>query len=114
MLNFNRICLIMLSISFFLSSPLLQLPIGAETNVKRSVNVSSPFFFNITLITPSKYDDRVEWALLIEEELNNIGIGVTYHDFVYELDWEIFPRTEPDETTGLVSTYDEGGYEIIF
>ena len=70
--------------------------------------------FQIALLSPNTNPARDEWALLMEQQLPEIGIGISVHN---STGWgEIAPRTwsYPLIEYDYIPTYDEGGYDLLF
>jgi ABC-type transport system substrate-binding protein len=110
-MRYQQFFISILLISAFLGFSLLIFPNNTKADITNSINTPSDPLFNITLLTSNMIERYTEWAKIIEEELMNIGIGVSYHDITDV--GTIYDRCEPNET-GIIPTYDEGGVDMVF
>jgi len=74
-----------------------------------------PIFFELDLLIPDTSEKRIEWNIMIAEELQKIGIGV---DIIELTDWRhIAPRTwsyPVGVDYDYIPIYDKGGYDVLF
>ncbi|MBY9000767.1 MAG: hypothetical protein KGD64_07640 [Candidatus Heimdallarchaeota archaeon] len=69
--------------------------------------------FSINLLSPNTQETRNEWAVIIQEQLPKIGIGVFFHE---STGWgNIAPRTTnyPLIDYDYIPTYAEGGFDVL-
>ncbi len=96
--------------SFYLIFGLLVISAFSASLIQ---NTSAATVFSITLLCPSTNPERVQWALIIESELPEIGIESNM-DLT---GWTpIISRTfgYPLGTYDYIPSYDEGGYDVLF
>ncbi|MHA1345294.1 MAG: ABC transporter substrate-binding protein [Candidatus Heimdallarchaeaceae archaeon] len=70
--------------------------------------------FSIALLSPNTYEARNKWAVLMQEQLPKIGIGVYLHistgwDNIAPRSWS-YPLIDYD----YIPTYAEGGFDALF
>ncbi len=82
--------------------------------IQNTPQAAIPELFSIALLSPNTSPARDQWALLMEQQLPEIGISVSFHE---STGWaNISPRTwyYPLIEYDYIPTYDEGGYDILF
>ncbi|NHJ87849.1 MAG: hypothetical protein FK734_20470 [Asgard group archaeon] len=86
---------------------LIILPINVSAETTNPIP-----FFTISLLAPFYMVGPNPWAMVMQEQLPKIGIGV---NFVDTTTWtEIYQRTWNYGGTLPIPTYSEGGYDILF
>ena len=77
----------------------------------------SKFFFNVHVYSPNSNPNRNQWAVLITDNFEKIGVNFTHES----VGWDILaPRTfawaPTDDPTGTVPVplYDDGGFDMFF
>ncbi len=85
-----------------------------STNNVKSIEPTAPFF-HISLLSPNTNPARNQWAILMENQLPLIGIGITHHEStgwanIYTRTWEYPVGVDFD----YIPTYGDGGYDILF
>ncbi|MFW9922069.1 MAG: ABC transporter substrate-binding protein [Candidatus Thorarchaeota archaeon] len=83
-----------------------------ETDPYDSMSFPPGPFFAITILCPDTNPNRMQMAKLFAMELPKIGIII--EDLIYTGWDEISPRTWGNPGPYPISTYDEGGYDMLF
>ncbi|MCE7741336.1 MAG: hypothetical protein GOP50_02655 [Candidatus Heimdallarchaeota archaeon] len=92
----------------------VSLFVSSLVMIQNTSQAAIPELFSITLLSPNTLPARDQWALLMEQQLPEIGIGVSFHEStgwanISTRTWS-YPLIEYD----YIPTYDEGGYDIFF
>ncbi len=87
--------------------------VSSIVTIHNTAKTEVPEFFSIALLSPNTNEARNQWALLMEQQLPKIGIGVSYHE---STSWDnIAPRTWAYPILDdYIPTYAEGGYDMLF
>ena len=93
---------------------LISLFVSSLVTIQNTTQADEQEYFSIALLSPNTKPERNQWAVLMEQQLPKIGIGVYHHE---STGWaNIAPRTwsYPLIEYDYIPTYADGGYDIFF
>jgi len=105
-----------MKIKFFISISIVLCFCFVSTYIPQSNSDEPNPLFYISLLSPNTNPARNQWAALMEEQLQKIGIGIAFHE---STGWgNIMPRVwaYPVGNEGYydyIPIYEEGGYEVF-
>lgn len=103
----NKKAIFGIALVILCSTSVLLLPATAQ-------DVEEPVFY-LNILSPNTNPARNQWAILMENQLPLIGIGVSHHEStgwgsIYPRTWEFPVGVDYD----YIPTYGDGGYDIFF
>lgn len=103
----NKKAIFGIALVILCSTSVLLLPVTAQA-------VEEPVFF-INLLSPNTNPARNQWSILMQNQLPEIGIGISHHEStgwasIYSRTWEYPVGVDFD----YIPTYGDGGYDILF